>query len=59
MAFQFYFQSGKKRKEESVGEDSHFPGENGSARVRCRNATSSSFVAKVRGELFARFNQLS
>jgi hypothetical protein len=33
-----------------------FPGEKDSETVRCRDATASSFVAKVRGEVFAHFH---
>jgi hypothetical protein len=57
-AFQFYLQS---RKEMVV--DSHvvfghkFPCEKSMCEtVRCRDATASSFVAKVRGEVFAHFH---
>jgi hypothetical protein len=58
--FQFYLQSGKQRKVEWVGEDSHvvsgkkFPGEKGSVRLSC-DETASSFVTKVRGEVFTHF----
>jgi hypothetical protein len=57
--FQFYLQSGKQRKIGWVGDDRHvafgqkFPGEKKCETVRCRDATTSSFVAKVQNEVFA------
>jgi hypothetical protein len=59
--FQFYLHSGKQRKLEMVGDDSHvafgkkIPCEKGSLTVRCHEATASSFVANVSGEVFAHF----
>jgi hypothetical protein len=35
------------------------PGGKGSVRLRCRDATVSSFVAKVRGEIFAHFHAVT
>jgi hypothetical protein len=64
-AFQFYLQSGKQIKVGQVGDDSYvvfgqrFPGEKGSVSVRCRNATASSFVTKVRGEVLAHFHAVA
>jgi hypothetical protein len=62
-AFQFYLQSGKQRNVGWAGDNSYnvfgkrFRGKKGSVRrVRCRDANASSFVAKVRGEIFANFH---
>jgi hypothetical protein len=36
-----------------------FPGEKGSETVRYRDVTASSFVSKVRGEVFAHFHAVA
>jgi hypothetical protein len=47
------------------GDDSHvvfgqkFPGEKGSVRLHCRDATASSFVAKVLGKILAHFHAVT
>jgi hypothetical protein len=65
-AFRFYLQSGKQIKIGFVGDDSHvvFLKKNPWLKrkcetVRCRDATASSFVAKVRGEVFAHFHAVA
>jgi hypothetical protein len=63
-AFQFYIQLGKTEKSRVGGDDSHFvfgqefPGEKGSVR-QYRDATTGSFAAKVRGEVFAHFHAVA
>jgi hypothetical protein len=63
--FQFYLQLGKQRKVGWVGGNSHvvfsqkFPGERRSEKVHCHDATSSSFVAKVRSEAFTHFHAVA
>jgi hypothetical protein len=65
-AFQFYLQSGKQRNAKWMGVHSHvvfgqkFPSKKGIVRwVRCRDATASSSVTKVRGEVFAHFHMVT
>jgi hypothetical protein len=62
-AFQFYFQSGKEGKvgwgDSNVVFVQKFPGEKESETVRRSEATASSFVAKVRGEVFAHFQAVT
>jgi hypothetical protein len=56
------FQSGKQRNVGWVGEDSHVGipwWKRKHETVRCRDATASSFVAKVRGEVFAHFQAVA
>jgi hypothetical protein len=57
-AFQFYLQSGKQMvADRHVVFCQKFPCEKRMCEtVRCRDATASSFVAKVRGEVFAHFH---
>jgi hypothetical protein len=59
--FQFYLQLRRQKKVEWVGDDSHvvFPGEKGSVRWCCCDATASSFVAKVRGKVFTHFQAVT
>jgi hypothetical protein len=63
-ALQFYLQSGKQ-KSRVGGDDSHvafcqkFPGEKGTVRQCCNDATASYFVAKVRGEAVAHFHAVA
>jgi hypothetical protein len=63
--FQFYLQSEKQRKVGWVGDDSHvafgkkFPGKKGSDTVCCHDATSISFFAKVRDEVFVHFHAVA
>jgi hypothetical protein len=64
-AFQFYVQSRKQRKVGLVGDDSHvvfgqkFHGERKKFEMVCsHDATASSFVAKVQGEVIAHFHSM-
>jgi hypothetical protein len=63
--FKIYLQSGKQRKVGWVGDESHivfgqkFSGEKESETVRYRDATGSSIVAKVRGEISAYFQAVA
>jgi hypothetical protein len=65
--FHFYLQLGKQRKVGWVGDGSHvvFSSKNSLMSkskyetVHCRDATASSFIAEVRGEVFARFHAVA
>jgi hypothetical protein len=65
-AFKLYLQSGKQRRVGWVGDNSHVVlgkkihwWKRKCQTVRCRDATASSFVAKVRGEGFAYFHAVA
>jgi hypothetical protein len=59
------FQLGKQRIVRWVGVDSHvvfgqkYPGEKGSMRLYCRDATASPFVTKFQGEVFIHFHAVA
>jgi hypothetical protein len=59
--FSFYLQSGKQKSRVGEGRHVSFGKKKSLVKktcevVRCRDATASSFVAKVRGEVFAHFH---
>jgi hypothetical protein len=61
---QFYLQSGKQKSKLGGGRQpccfwSKIPSEKGSERLRCHDATASSFVTKVRGEAFVHFHTVT
>jgi hypothetical protein len=64
-AFQFYFQSGKQRREEWARDDSHVVSakipwwKRKCETVCCHDATASNFVGKVRCEVFAHFHAVT
>jgi hypothetical protein len=65
VVIQFYFQSEKQSEVGWVGMTimlflvEKFPGEKGSVMVCCREATASSFVAKVLGKVFTHFHAVA